>query len=163
MDPFCVNRLPVRGVQPRLQGVLPEPVQAIGSPAPGPVRYSQSMNEFLVSDPHFPRFLALLLAFLLVVVWLRSQPEWLLVVLPIFAVTFLGFDRLAEGVMGLVASGDIARLVLGAILMAGPAFAVGFALGRRARWPGRALASPVGDHREAGGQETATLDAQTPR
>ena len=93
------------------------------------------MNDFMAADPHFPRFLALLLAFLLVVVWLRSQPEWLLVVLPVFAVTFLGFDRLADGVMGLVASGDIARLVLGAILMAGPAFAVGFALGRRAKRP----------------------------
>ena len=109
---------------------------AVGLAAPGPVRYSQRMNEFLVSDPHFPRFLALLLAFLLVVVWLRSQPEWLLVVLPVFAVTFLGFDRLADGVTGLAGSGEIARLALGAVLMAGPAFAVGFALGRRARRPG---------------------------
>jgi hypothetical protein len=104
------------------------------------------MNDFLIADPHFPRFLALLLAFLLVVVWLRSQPEWLLVVLPVFAVTFLGFDRLADGVTGLVASGEIARLALGAVLMAGPAFAVGFALGRRARRPTLATAtSPAPD------------------
>jgi hypothetical protein len=93
------------------------------------------MSEFLAADPHFPRFLALLLAFLLVVVWLRTQPEWLLVVLPIFALTFLGFDRLADGVTGLMASGDIARLAIGAVLMAGPAFGVGFALGRRVRRP----------------------------
>ena len=93
------------------------------------------MNEFLAADPHFPRFVVLLLAFLLVVAWLRSQPEWLLVVLPVFAVTFLGFDRLADGVTGLMASGEIARLAVGAALMAGPAFGVGFALGRRARRP----------------------------
>ncbi len=91
--------------------------------------------DILASDPRFPRFVALLVGFLLVVLWLRAQPEWLLVVLPVFAVTFLGFDRLADGVMGLVASGEIARLALGAVLMAGPAFAVGFALGRRARRP----------------------------
>ena len=104
------------------------------------------MNDFMAADPHFPRYLALLLAFLLVVLWLRAQPEWLLVVLPVFAVTFLGFDRLADGVMGLVASGDIARLVLGAVLMACPAFAVGFALGRRARRPAVATAaSPAPD------------------
>ena len=104
------------------------------------------MNDFLAADPHFPRFLALLLAFLLVVLWLRAQPEWLLVVLPVFAVTFLGFDRLADGVMGLAASGDIGRLALGAVLMAGPAFAVGFALGRRVRRPAVATAaSPAPD------------------
>ena len=97
------------------------------------------MNDFMAADPRFPRFLALLLAFLLVVRWLRAQPEWLLVVLPVFAVTFLGFDRLADGVMGLVASGDSARLAVGAVLMAGPAFAVGFALGRRAGRPGPAV------------------------
>src|SRR5215212_2695584 len=116
-------------------------VDEIGLAAPGPVHYSDPMNGFLVADPHLPRFLALLLAFLLVVVWLRSQPEWLLVVLPVFAVTFLGFDRLADGVAGLVASGEIARLALGAVLMAGPAFAVGFALGRRAGRPALATAT----------------------
>jgi hypothetical protein len=103
-------------------------------------------SDFLVTDPHFPRFLALLFAFLLVVVWLRTQPEWLLVVLPIFALTFLGFDRLADGVTGLMASGEIARLAVGAILMAGPAFGVGFALGRRARRPVLAsVTSSTGD------------------
>ena len=112
----------------------------------------------MAADPHFPRFLALLLAFLLVVLWLRSQPEWLLVVLPVFAVTFLGFDRLADGVMGLVASGDIARLAVGAVLMAGPAFAVGFALGRRARRPlPAAVTASSGDETGTGSptEETA--------
>jgi len=89
--------------------------------------------EILTNDPHFPRFIALMLGFLLVVLWLRAQPEWLLVVLPLFALTFLGFDRLADGFSSLVASGEIARLVVGALLMAGPAFGVGFALGRRTR------------------------------
>ena len=106
----------------------------------GPVHFGHSMNDFLASDPHFPRYLALLFAFLLVVVWLRAQPEWLLVVLPIFALTFLGFDRLADGVTGLMASGEMTRLAMGAVLMAGPAFGVGFALGRRAR---RSVPAPV--------------------
>lgn len=116
----------------------------------------------MVADPHFPRFVVLLLAFLLVVLWLRSQPEWLLVVLPLFTLTFLGFDRLAEGVAGLVASGEIARLAIGAILMAGPAFAVGFALGRRTRRPGAIPArSSTADETGAGSPTEAT--AHVPR
>lgn len=112
------------------------------------------MNEFLAADPHFPRFVVLLLAFLLVVAWLRSQPEWLLVVLPVFAVTFLGFDRLADGVTGLMASGEIARLAMGAVLMAGPAFGVGFALGRRARRPVPVPVAPSAAHETVGGSPT---------
>jgi hypothetical protein len=100
--------------------------------------------DILATDPRFPRFVALLIGFLLVVLWLRAQPEWLLVVLPLFALTFLGFDRLADGSAALVESGDLARLGVGAILMAGPAFAVGFALGRRARRPDQDVArAPV--------------------
>lgn len=95
--------------------------------------------DVFARDPQFARFLALLLGFLLVVLWLRTQPEWLLVVLPIFALTFIGFDRLADGSAALIASGDLAQLVIGAVLMACPAFAVGFALGRRARRPDYAL------------------------
>jgi hypothetical protein len=96
--------------------------------------------DILASDPRFPRFVALLIGFLLVVLWLRGQPEWLLVVLPLFALTFLGFDRLADGSVALIESGEWARLAVGAVLMAGPAFAVGFALGRRA---GRPVPVPV--------------------
>ena len=91
--------------------------------------------DILAGDPRFPRFVALLVGFLLVVLWLRAQPEWLLVVLPLFALTFLGFDRLADGSASLISSGEGARLAVGALLMAGPAFAVGFALGRRVRRP----------------------------
>lgn len=91
--------------------------------------------EFLATDPRFPRFIALLFAFLLVVRALRMEPEWLLVVLPLFALTFLGFDRLAEGTEQLLASGDTAQLAIGAALMALPALGVGFALGRRTRRP----------------------------
>jgi hypothetical protein len=112
------------------------------------------MSDFLAADPHFPRFLALLFAFLLVVVWLRAQPEWLLVVLPIFALTFLGFDRLADGVTVLMASGEIARLAMGAVLMAGPAFGVGFALGRRARRPVPAPVASSAAHETVSGSPT---------
>jgi hypothetical protein len=83
-----------------------------------------AMNvDVLARDPLFPRFVVLLVGFLLAVLWLRSQPEWLLVALPLFALTFLGFDRLADGFGALVASGEMARLVVGAVLMAGPAAA----------------------------------------
>lgn len=107
--------------------------------------------EILTNDPHFPRFIALMLGFLLVVLWLRAQPEWLLVVLPLFALTFLGFDRLADGFGSLVASGEIARLAVGALLMAAPAFGVGFAVGRRTRRPPSVRVEPpanehVSDH-----------------
>jgi hypothetical protein len=84
----------------------------------------------------------LLVGFLLVVLWLRSQPEWLLVVLPLFALTFLGFDQLAAGFGALVSSGEIARMVVGAALMAGPAFALGFAIGRRTGRPSPAPVAP---------------------
>jgi hypothetical protein len=100
--------------------------------------------DVLARDPLFPRFVVLLVGFLLVVLWLRSQPEWLLVVLPLFALTFLGFDQLAAGFGGLVASGEIARLVVGAALMAGPAFALGFAIGRRTGRPAPAPLAPSG-------------------
>jgi hypothetical protein len=99
--------------------------------------------DVLAADPFYPRFVLLLVGFLLVVLWLRGQPEWLLAVPPLFALTFLGFDRLAGGVGALVDSGDVARLVVGAALMAGPAFALGFAIGRRAGRPAPAPGVPA--------------------
>jgi len=112
-------------------------------------------GDVLAADPLFPRFVVLLVGFLLVVLWLRVQPEWLLVVLPLFALTFLGFDRLAAGFGELVASGDIARLVVGAALMAGPAFALGFAVGRRVGRPApaRGAADPSDESSVSEGTE----------
>ena len=118
--------------------------------------------DILATDPRFPRFVALLIGFLLVVLWLRAQPEWLLVVLPLFALTFLGFDRLADGSAALIESGDLARLGVGAILMAGPAFAVGFALGRRARRPDPYPSGEVVPVSPAPAEETVVLPRTEP-
>lgn len=118
--------------------------------------------EILAGDPRFPRFVALLVGFLLVVLWLRAQPEWLLVVLPLFALTFLGFDRLADGSASLISSGEGARLAIGALLMAGPAFAVGFALGRRVRRPDRDLVRAPLEPSPTPTEDTMTLPRSEP-
>ena len=113
--------------------------------------------DILATDPRFPRFVALLIGFLLVVLWLRAQPEWLLVVLPLFALTFLGFDRLADGSAALIESGDLARLGVGAILMA-----VGFALGRRARRPDPYPSGEVAPVSPVPAEETVVLPRTDP-
>lgn len=118
--------------------------------------------DILAGDPRFPRFVALLVGFLLVVLWLRAQPEWLLVVLPLFALTFLGFDRLADGSASLVSSGEGARLAVGALLMAGPAFAVGFALGRRVRRPDQDVARAPIEVSQTPTEETVALPRTEP-
>jgi hypothetical protein len=118
--------------------------------------------DILASDPRFPRFVALLVGFLLVVLWLRAQPEWLLVVLPLFALTFLGFDRLADDSASLISSGEGARLAIGALLMAGPAFAVGFALGRRARRPDQDVARAPIDVSPTRTEDTVVIPRSEP-